>query len=574
MRSLVVTLLAMLLAATAHAADWVERTLAAMTLEQKIGQLLVPQAPVGGFRGTGGEEFDKLRTNILNYHLGGYHVLGGDPAGTAVLVNDLQRVAPIPLLITADLEGGAGYVFFGSTRVPLGLAIGATGSEELAAAAGRVAGAEGRAMGIGVQFYPVVDVQNNPRNPIINIRAFGEDPKKVASLAVAYMRAVQENGMLATAKHFPGHGDVATDSHLGLPVLDVDRARLDAVELPPFRAAIDAGVGAVMSAHIYLPALEPEKDLPSTLSKRVLTGLLRDELKFGGLVFTDAMDMAGITRQFNEAEATVRAVEAGADMILFPPKVDVSFNALREAVASGRLTEGRIEQSVRRILRAKLQLGLDRYKPADINALSRIVGSKEHRDVARRITEQSITLVRDAKNALPLKASPELRVLHVTLLDSRRGWREGPVGNIVTTELQKRFPKAISLRIDDQSSTTDHAAVRFQAGSAEIDAIVVNAFIRVAPYKGSIDLNENQLALLRDLAKIEKPLVFTLFGSPYLLNTVPELPSYILTFDFHPDAERAAIRAITGEIPFRGRLPISLPGLYPVGHAHRVLPTP
>lgn len=572
MRTLVAALVAMSLAINSRAADWVDKTLKAMTLEQKIGQLLVPQAPVGGFRGAGGEDFDKLRTNILTYHLGGYHVLGGDPAGTAVLVNDLQKLAKIPLLITADLEGGAGYVLFGSTRLPLGMAIGATGSEELAAEAGRVAASEGRAMGIGVQFYPVVDVQNNPRNPIINIRAFGEDPKKVASLAVAYMRAVQANGMLATAKHFPGHGDVATDSHLGLPILDVDRARLDAVELPPFRAAIDAGVGAVMSAHIHLPKLEPEANLPSTLSKRVLTGLLRDELKFDGLVFTDAMDMAGVTKQFSEAEATVRAVEAGADMVLFPPKVDVSFNALREAVASGRLTEARIEQSVRRILKAKLKLGLDRYKPVDVNALSRVVGSKEHRDVARRITEESITLVRDEKSVLPLKASTDTRVLHVTLLDSRRGWREGPVGNIVTAELQKRFPKAIHARIDDQSSTTDFAAVRYNAGT--VDAIVVNAFIRVAPYKGSIDLSAEQLALLRDLAKIDKPLVFTLFGSPYLLNTVPELPSYILTFDFHPDAERAAIRAITGEIPFRGRLPVSLPGLYPIGHAHGVLPTP
>jgi beta-N-acetylhexosaminidase len=562
------TLAALLLvftAVNARAADWVEKTLHAMTREQKIGQLLIPSAPTGGFRGSGSEELAKLRATIADYHLGGYHVLGGDPAGTAMLIHDLQSASAIPLLITADLEGGAGYVLFGATRLPLGMAIGATGSEELAAAAGRIAAIEGRTIGVHVQFYPVVDVQNNPRNPIINIRSFGEDPRRVAALTTAYLRAVQANGMLATAKHFPGHGDVATDSHLGMPILDVDRARLDAIELPPFRSAIDAGVAAVMSAHIHLPKIEPVKDLPSTLSKTVLTGLLRDELGFKGLIFTDAMDMRGITAQFDEAEATVRAVEAGADVILFPPKVDVSFNALRDALASGRLTESRIDDSVRRILRAKQRLGLDHYKPADLNGLSAVVGSKEHREIAQRISEAALTLVRDERGSLPLEPSADKRVLHVVVLDSRRGWREGPVGNVVSAEIQKRFPKATTVQIDDQTTRNEFAMLR---QSAEIvDAVIVSAFIRVAAYKGSIDLTRDQLALLRDLAKIEKPFVFTLFGSPYLLDTIPELPSYILTYDTHPDAERAAARAITGEIPFTGKLPVSLPGLYPIGHS-------
>ena len=528
-----------------HAADWVEKTFRAMSLDEKIGQLLLPYAPAGGFRAQGSEDFARLRENLANYHLGGIHVRQGDPAGVALLVNDLQRVSKVPLLISADFEGGVGYIMPGATRLPLAMAIGATGSEDHAAAAGRITAIEGHAMGVGVQFYPVVDVQNNPRNPIINIRSFGEDPAKVSSLATAYLRAVQENGMLATAKHFPGHGDVDADSHLVMPALDVSRARLDAVELPPFRAAIEAGVAAVMSAHIYLPALEPEKNLPATLSRNVLTSLLRDELRFQGLVFSDAMDMGGITAMFDEREAVLRTLEAGADVVLFPPHVDVAFEAIREAVASGRLSEARVDASVRRILAAKKRLGLDRYRPADLASLSARLGTSEHRAAATRIMEEAVTLVRDERGVLPLAPSAETRVLHVALVDSRDGWREGTVGLVSAAEVRKRFPRTTSARVD---------------------TVVVSVFIRVGSYKGSIDLSAPQIGLLRGLAGSGKPFVLVLHGSPFLLQSVPDLPSYVLTYDTHPDAERAAVRALTGEIPFRGRLPVSLPGLHPRGH--------
>lgn len=554
----------LLLAANTFAADWVDTTLRSMTLEQKVGQLLLPYAPEGGFRGAGSDEFQALRNDLTTYHLGGYHVRKGDPVAVALLINDLQKASRIPLLITADLEGGTGYVMPGATRLPLGMGIGATGSEELAAAAGRITAIEGRAMGIGVQFYPVVDVQNNPRNPIINIRSFGEEPSKVASLAAAYLRAVQENGMLATAKHFPGHGDVDTDSHLVLPTLDADRTRLDAVELPPFRAAIDAGVAAIMTAHIYLPKLDEEKNLPATLSKNVLTTLLRDELRFGGLVISDALDMGGVTTTFDEKEAVIRTVEAGSDIVLFPVHLDVAFNALVEAVKSGRISESRIDSSVRRILAAKKRLGLDKYKPADLNALSNVLGTKESRDIARNIQEQAITLVRDERNALPLRPSADLRVLHVTIIDNQKGWREGPVGVTGAAELLKRFPRAVHVAVDDRSTPGEYEMIRRTADL--VDAVIVSGFIRVGAFKGSIDFDRQQLALLRSLSQLQKPFVFTLFGSPFLLHAVPELPSYILTYDTHAEAERVAVRAITGEIPFRGKLPVSLPGLYPLGH--------
>ncbi len=552
-----------LFAADKKSDAWVEKTLRSMTVDEKVGQLLLPVTR-GGFKSTDSDEFEKLRRDIVEVHVGGYHVATGDAAGIAVNVNEMQRLAKVPLLITADLEGGPGYVLFGATRFPLAMAIGATGSEQFAYAAGKATGEEARAIGIGMDFYPVVDVQNNPGNPIINIRSFGEDPNRVSALASAYLKGVQDAGVLATAKHFPGHGDVATDSHLEMPVLNVPRQRLETLELVPFRAAIDAGVAGVMSAHMYVPSIEPQKGLPSTLSHAVLTGLLRDELKFKGLVITDAMDMHGITNNWKEDDATVRAFLAGADVILFPPHTDIAFNALKTAVNDGRISKARLDDSVRRILQAKARIGLDRYKPSDVNKLGDVVGSKAHRDLAQQICDNAVTLVRDEKHALPLTPPADKRVLQVTLLDSRAGWREGPVGIVSSTELKKRFPNTISIQLDDGSSRNEFDMARELASL--VDVVVVDAFIRVAAYKGSIDLTPGQMEFLRDLSKNDrKPFVFALFGSPYVLQHLPELPSYILTYDTNPGSELAAVKAITGEIPFKGRLPVSLPGFYPVG---------
>ena len=278
-----------------------------MTLDEKIGQMIVPAGPAsGGFRPIDSDEMNAIRRNIVDFHVGGYHTFGGDPAGNALAINEMQKMAKVPLLITADLEGGPGYVLFGATRLPLAMAIAATGDEKLAYDAGKLTAQEARAIGINVNFYPVADVNNNPENPIINIRSFGEDPASVSRFVRAYIRGAQENGVIATAKHFPGHGDVATDSHMQMPVLDVPRERLETLELPPFRAAIAEGVGAVMSAHIWLPKLEPEKGVPSTLSKNVLGGVLRGELGFKGIVFTDAMTMRGVSANFANEDATLR----------------------------------------------------------------------------------------------------------------------------------------------------------------------------------------------------------------------------------------------------------------------------
>jgi len=542
---------------------WVEQTLRQMTLEEKIGQMLVPaMAPV--FMNRESEEFRRIERNIVEFHVGGYHAFGGDPVALAALLNRMQRLAKVPLLITADLEGGPGYQFRGATRLPRAMALGATGSEELAYRAGQITAIEGRAMGIHVNFYPVLDVNNNPRNPIINIRSFGEDVALVSRLGQAYIRGAQENGQLATAKHFPGHGDTSQDSHLELPVIAVGRDRLDQIELPPFRAAIRAGVAAIMTAHIALPHLEPERGVPATLSPAILTGLLRTELGFQGLIFTDAMEMRGIADHFTPEEATVRAVRAGADVILFPVDVEKSFTALRQAVERGEISPQRIEASARRLLEAKARLGLHRNRYVDLDRIEAIVGNREHQQWARTMIERAITLVRDERRVLPLALDETRRVLLLTILDAREGWREGMPGSAFRAEFLKRHRNVIEVTIDERTPRETIEVVKKLANLC--DVILANGFIRVAAYKGSIDLTEEQLDLLRALSKSEKPFVFTLFGSPYVLSFVPELPTYILTYEYYPEAERAALRAILGEIPFTGKLPISLPGAYPIGH--------
>ncbi|PYQ57757.1 MAG: hypothetical protein DMF58_17485 [Acidobacteria bacterium] len=541
-----------------------ERTLRSMTLDEKIGQMIMPGWDVGAFRNVDSDEFAKVRRNIVDFHVGGLHVYGGDPTPVALAINEMQKLAKVPLLISDNFEGGVGYVLFGATRLPLAMAIGATGDEHLAYEAAKLTAEEGRAIGVNVNFYPVADVQNNPANPIINIRSFGEDPATVSRFVRAYIRGAQENGQIATAKHFPGHGDVATDSHLEMPVLNVAPQRLESVELPPFRAAVEEGVQAFMSAHIWLPQIEPEKGLPSTLSKNVLTGILRDELGYRGVVFTDAMTMRGVSANFTNEDATLRAVEAGADIILIPPSVEDSFRAIKSAVESGRISEKRIDDSVRRILRTKAHFDLEKSRFADVNRLMTLLGTREHRDFAQQIEDQAITLVRDERHALPLRASPDLRVVQINVLDSRNGWREGAVGRLAAAELPKRFPRAVTVQVDDQSTATELDLIRKLAQTG--DALVVNGFIRVAAYKGSIDLTNAEVALVRDLAAMKKPFVFTVFGSPYVLTHIPDLPSYIVTYDTSPLAEASMIKAITGEIEFKGKLPISLPGLYPVGH--------
>jgi len=548
--------------------SWVEKTLESMSLDEKIGQLIIP-AKVGMFLTQDSETFQQVRRDVMEFHVGGYLLLGEndtlhEPVGAALLVNHLQELAKVPLWITADFEGGVGLRFIGATRLPRAMALGATGKPEMAYQAGRITAEEARAIGVNVNFYPVVDVNNNARNPIINIRSFGGSPELVSRMARAFIRGSQEHGVMATAKHFPGHGDTSTDSHLELPIVDVDRARLNAIELPPFQAAIEEGVGGVMSAHIALPQVEPEK-LPATLSSKILTGVLRNDLKFHGVIFTDAMNMRGISAHFPEGEAAVRAIKAGADVILYPPSVEQAFIGLKRAVESGEIKESRINESVRRILAAKLELGLDRNRFIDINQIDKALGTTEHQTTARQMIESAITLVRDSRQVLPLKLTPEQRVLFVTMVDRNDGWRDGVPGSAFYTQLIQRHQNSVNVYVTDKTSPGEFELIRKLATLS--DVVIVNAFIRVASFKGSIDMSESEINLLKSLSTIRQPFAFVLYGSPYLLSFVPELPTYVLAYEYYPAAEEAALKCVLGEIDFKGKLPIELPGFYPIGYS-------
>jgi beta-N-acetylhexosaminidase len=547
--------------------SWAEKTLASMTLDQKIGQLIIP-AVIGQFLSQDSDAFKQIARDITEFHVGGYHMLGEvnnlhEPAGVALLLNHIQQLASVPLLITADFEGGVGLRYTGATRLPRAMAMGATADPEMATLAARITAAESRAMGFQVNFYPVVDVNNNARNPIINIRSFGGDPSQVSRMARAYIRGLQNAGVMATAKHFPGHGDTSTDSHMELPVVDVDRSRLDAIELPPFKAAVDEGVGAVMSAHIAIPMLEPDKT-PATLSPKMLDGILRKEMKFNGLIFTDALNMRGVAAHYSDEDAAVRAIKAGADILLYPPSVEHAFQGVKKAVQSGAIPEARINESVHRILLAKQTLGLDKNRFTDINKLDQLLGTRENRDAAQRIIDRAITLVRDDRGYLPLKLDSEKRVLAISMVDNAEGWRDGVPGRAFVQGLMKRHQKVATVYVTDRTPAAELELIKKLAAFS--DVVIVNTFIRVASYKGSIDLSEGEIELLKHLSGIGKPLAFVLYGSPYLISFVPELPSYILAYEYYPAAEEAALKCVLGEVPFKGKLPVELPGFYNIGH--------
>jgi len=571
-----------------QAAAWVKKTLAKMTLDEKVGQLVVPGLN-GVYTPIDSEAQDKLERLVREGRVGGFHVFGGgealppallnpvygvagsrtikgDALAIATLVNRLQRASALPLLFTADFEGGAGYIVDGATRMPRAMALGATRDPALAERAGRLGAAEGRALGVHVDFYPVVDVNVNPQNPVINIRSFGEDPELVSRLATAYMRGIQQGGMLSTAKHFPGHGDTATDTHLDLAVIEHPRARLDAVELVPFRAAIAAGVDAVMSSHIRLPALDPTEGRPATLSRPILTGLLREELGFKGLVFTDSMSMLAIAKQFTPAEAAALAVQAGADVVLDSPDPQAALRGIKEAVERGEIARDALDRSVERILKAKAKLGLHRSRTVDVEAVPASVGGRAHEALAAEIASRAITLLKDERGQLPLALPQKARVLLLSLVDSASGWREAAPGRVLIPELRKRLPGLTAVEVSDRTTASELDLLRAMAKG--VDAVVAATFTRGSDPNGKLGLSPGQLSLLEALARDEsrRPFVAIALGSPYVGALGAKLPAILVTYEIGDAPEAAAVRALCGEAAIGGRLPVSLPGLFPAGH--------
>ncbi|OLD82746.1 MAG: hypothetical protein AUF67_02950 [Acidobacteria bacterium 13_1_20CM_58_21] len=548
------------LSPTAYA--WVETTLRKMSVEEKIGQLLFTTYH-GSFTATDMAAYRQILHDVTDLHVGGFiNITQGSPLGivksqaypTAVLNNQLQAKSKLPLLVGADFERGTAMRLDEGTSFPTAMAVAAAGNPKDAYAMGKITALEANAVGIHWIYAPDADVNNNPGNPIINTRSFGEDPERVAQFVTEFVRGVQENGGAATAKHFPGHGDTAADSHIDIPVIRADRARLDQLELVPFRAAISVQVDSIMTGHLNVPALEPDPNTPATLSHNILTNLLRNQLGYQGLIVTDAMDMGGITVRYAPGEAAVRAVAAGVDALLMTPVPDAAFEALQEAVKSGRISKERLDASVRRILQAKARLGLNQNRLVDVNAINQKFASVAWQKEAQDISDRGVTLLRDTPHRLPLDGTKPSRALLLAFYADPEPYP----GEDLERELRSRFDSVTTLRADTRFA---NAGILKLPPPESYDIVILALFVRVSDRKGNVDVPAEQAALAEQIYKTDKPVITVGFGSPYLIERFPQAETWLAAFGISDVAQISAARALFGQIPVRGHLPVTVPGV-------------
>ncbi|HCS46856.1 MAG TPA: hypothetical protein DIW61_00795 [Candidatus Aminicenantes bacterium] len=542
-------------------AKWVNKTLAKMTLEEKVGQMIGWRYN-GRFFNRDSDTVKELVDLVVKENIGGLIIFAGEVYETAHLTNFLQEKARIPLLIAADFEWGAAMRINGTTLFPPLMALGATDSEDLAYQMGKITAVEGRALGIHMTYAPVVDVNINPDNPVISARSLGERPESVGRLAAAFIRGCQGNGMIATAKHFPGHGDTALDSHNLMPAINADITRLEQVELYPFAQAIRAGVEAVMTAHLFVPALDPTPGLPATLSPLILTDLLRKKMGFKGLIVTDAMTMGGVTTAFSAQEAALKAVQAGVDMVLLPPDLPGVIDALVRSVQERAIPESRINDSARRVLELKARLGLQNNRYIDIGLLPQKIASRPHLEQAARTFEKSVTLVKNDRDVLPI--FPEIPAEKIAVLSLSSDADDYFAGQTFIREVQKRIPGLHAFYAD--AFTGQEFIREAKARAFDADLVVLALFSSLRSGKDSIDLLPGHIDLVRELSWAKKKTLVVSFGSPYFLRHFPEVDGYICLYRNTAQAQEVAAKAVCGEIDIEGGLPVSIPGLYPVGH--------
>ncbi|HSZ62913.1 MAG TPA: glycoside hydrolase family 3 protein [Terriglobales bacterium] len=563
---------------------WVQRTLNKMSTEEKVGQLFMVWARAE-FLNVDSPEYHEFTNRIDRYHIGSFaltvpvdgpFLIKGQPYEAAMLVNRLQQQSKLPLLIAADFESGLSSRLNGTTVFPQAMAFGAAGKADYAESFGKIVALEARAIGVHWNFFPVADVNSNPANPIINTRSFGENPQQVGEMVAAYIRGAHSNGMLTTAKHFPGHGDTATDSHLGVAQVSGDRARLDSVELPPFRQAIAAGVDAVMVAHVAVPALESDPNKVATTSPAIVTQLLKKQLVFQGIVVSDALDMAALTSLYaaNIGRAAVDAFKAGNDVLLIPPNLDAAYRAMLAAIASGEISLERLDSSVRKILQAKASLGLQRARLVDITAIDRIIGQPENVALAQEISDDAITLVRDNGKILPMKAVKKStvplpyqapvpitnRVVAVVFSDDVRL----ESGRTLERQLHIRAPDAHIFYVDSRIAAATSPDILRAVDEAETVLTAVYA-VPSPGVRGSgnalsqADATHTLLQTILDHAAAKTALISV--GSPYLARDFPAVQNYVCTFSSAPVSETSVVKALFGEIPIRGHLPVSIPNI-------------
>jgi len=531
----------------------------ALTLREKAAQLVMPWIP-GDYWANDAAALDTALSLVQNDEVGGLIVgVASSPYDVAEKLNTLQRAARIPLLVAADLESGLATRTRGGTSFPGNMALGATGRELDAYEVGRVTALEGRAVGIQLDFAPVVDVNNNPANPIINVRSFGEDPALVAQLGSAFVRGLREHGMLSTAKHFPGHGDTGTDSHLALPVITASRARMDTVELVPFRAALRAGADVVMAAHIAVPGLAGPDAPPASLSAFVLDTLLRGQMGFRGLVVTDALNMGAIVGRYGAARAGVLAFEAGADVLLMPVNAHATIDSLTAAVARGEVSEARLDSSVARVLDAKTRLGLFRRRLVDVDRIAAVVGTAGNAALAADISQRSLVLVKDSLGLVPIPPARRHRVFVLTYGDEN----SRDVGAGVVAAWRGAVDTLHTMRLWPASGPASLDSARVEAAAAGF-TVFLAASRPTAWHPDAVDIPDPVAGLVEQIAAGE-PVVAVSLGSPYVVAQIPNVSTFVAAWSDTDAMEKAVARALWGLAPVTGRLPVTLPPSYPAG---------
>jgi len=544
----------------ATSTKWVDSLLSSMTLEEKVGQLLLAYS-YSYYKSKDDREFVKLSKLIEENKIGGIMFSRGNVYEVAMLANQFQSKSKLPLLISADMEYGVAMRISRTTEFPSNMGISATRSTEYAYKMGQVIAKEARALGIHQNYAPSVDLNNNPENPIINTRAFSEKIDLTNSMSKAFVQGLQNSGLIATAKHFPGHGDTDIDSHKDLPVLPFKKSRLDALELQPFKAVVSDGIMSVMVGHLALPKIVEDESVPATLSKEITSEILRHEMGFNGLVVTDAMTMSGVRKGFSTGEAAVMAINAGNDLLLMSPDMDVAHQELVEAVKSNKITRTRLDDSVRRILIAKEWLNLNKNRYVDLSKISQNVGIQEHKELAQEIADHAVTLLRNDNTILPFtfKTSWQKKIVHVTLqnVESRR------IGNTFKRELRQRFVTD-HYRIDPLSNRLNYNDVYLASKKAA--AIVVACFVDVRLWADNFGLDKNQTRFLKKLAFIAKerkvPLVLISFGSPYIIMGHKDIPAYVCAYSGVDVTQKSVAKLLNGEISPQGYLPITIPGAF------------
>ena len=577
-------------------ATWADSVLATMSLRDKAAQLVWPWV-LGDYTAADDPTYRRVEQLVREQHVGGIIISVGSPTEIASKLNALQRASPLPLLVGADLETGAAFRarggYFlpnaidlgGATYFPYAMGIGATRDTTFAFQMGRATAREGRALGIHMAFAPVLDVNNNPKNPVISLRSFGENPQLVARLGAAFVRGIQENGMLATGKHFPGHGDTEQNSHLELARVNASAARLDSVELVPFRAAVQAGVRGIMTFHGQLPGLDTSS-LPATLNPRIMTDLLRGRLGFRGLVVTDALDMNGVLGKMTMAEVTQRAVTAGADLLLMPTDITGAIDAIVDGVQRGLFTEARVTESVHRLLVAKQEMGLARQRLTDLQALRTVVGDSASVADARLAAERAITLVKDSLGVVPFGGLPRTaRVVSVTIAPRT----DLGAGATFNAELARMFPalRSISLTTEQVFDATAAAAAipgqnaqyiatpqprllpalveNALRGAQGADVVIVSSYFGASSSTSRLAAPEGMADLLTGLQHAGTRVVLATFSNPYIAQDLLPVPCYLIAWGGSPLMQRAAARALLGAAPITGQLPITIPSVAPYG---------